>query len=53
MTYGNETWKLMRQTENLLRIVQRAMERAMLGITQQKIIEKTRVKNIIQIIKQH
>ena len=33
MTYGCETWKLTKQAENLLRIAQRAMGRAMLGIT--------------------
>jgi len=33
MAYGCETWKLTKQTENLLRIAQRAMKRAMLGIT--------------------
>ena len=56
MIYGCETWKLTRQTENLLRIAQRAMERAMLGITLRDrkrsnwIREKTRVKNIIWLI---
>ena len=33
MTYGCETWKLTKRSENQLRITQRAMERAMLGIT--------------------
>jgi hypothetical protein len=58
MTYGCETWKLTKHTENLLRIAQRAMERAMLGITLRDrkrstwIRAKTRVKDIIQVIKQ-
>ena len=30
MTYGYETWKLTKRTENLLRIAQRSMERATL-----------------------
>ena len=33
MKYGCEIWKLTKQTENLLRMAQRAMERAMLEIT--------------------
>ena len=33
MTYGCETWKLTKSSENKLRIAQRAMERAMLGVT--------------------
>ena len=33
MTYGCETWKLTKQTKSLFRIAQRAMEKAMLGIT--------------------
>ena len=33
MTYRCETWKLTKRTEKLLRIAQRTMERAMLGIT--------------------
>ena len=58
MTYGCETWKLTKQAENLLRIAQRAMERAMLGITLRDrkrstwIREKTKVKDIIQVVKQ-
>ena len=58
MTYGCETWKLTKRTENLLRIAQRAMERAMLGVTLRDrhrstwIRAKTRVKDIIQVIKQ-
>jgi len=49
-----QTWKLTKQTENLLKIAQRAMEKAMLGITQRDrkrstwVREKTRVKGIIQ-----
>ena len=31
--YSCETWKLTKQSENQLRIAQRAMERAMLGMT--------------------
>ena len=51
MTYGCETWKLRKRTENLLRIAQRATERAMLGITMRdrhrstRIRAKTRVKD--------
>ena len=58
MTYGCETWKLTKRSENLLRIAQRAMERAMLGITLRDrkrsswIRSKTRVRDIIQFIKQ-
>ena len=58
MTYGCETWKLTKRTENLLRVAQRAMERAMLGITirgrksSEWIRKKTRVRDIIQFIKQ-
>ena len=58
MTYGCETWKLTKSSENKLRIAQRAMERAMLGVTLRDrkrstwIRGKTRVKDIIQIIKQ-
>ena len=57
MKYGCETWKLNKQTENLLRIAQRAMERAMLGITMRDrhrstwIRAKTGVKNIVQVAK--
>jgi len=58
MTYGCETWKLTKQAENLLRVAQKAMERAMLGITLRDrkrstwIREKTIVKDIIQVVKQ-
>ena len=58
MTYGCETWKLTKQAENLLRVAQKAMERAMLGITLRDrkrstwIREKTKVKDIIQVLKQ-
>ena len=51
MTYGCETWKLTKQIENLLRIAQTAMGRAVLGITLRDrkrstwIREKTRVKD--------
>ena len=54
----SETWKLTKQTENSLRIAQRAMERAMLRITQRDrkrsiwIRDKTKVKDIIQVVKQ-
>jgi len=47
------TWKLTKQAENLLRVAQRAMERALLGITLRDrkrsiwIKEKTEVKDII------
>ena len=57
MTYGCETWKLTKRTENLLRTAQRAMERAMLGITIRDmkssmwIRRKTRVRDIIKYIK--
>ena len=57
MTYGCETRKLTKRTENLLRIAQRAMERAMLGITMRDrhrstwIRTKTRVKGIVQVVK--
>ncbi|WP_440994831.1 hypothetical protein [Cysteiniphilum litorale] len=59
MTYGCETWKLTKRSENQLRITQRAMERAMLGITLRDrkrstwIRRVTRVNDIIQVIKQH
>ena len=33
MTYGCETWRLTKRTENMLRTAQRTMESAMLGIT--------------------
>ena len=52
------TWKLTKQAENLLRVAQRAMERAMLGITLRDrkrstwIREKTKVKDIVQVVKQ-
>ena len=58
ITYGCKTWKLTKQTENSLRIAQKAMERAMLGITltdrrrETWIREKTKIKDIIQVIKQ-
>merc|ERR1711942_423048 len=58
MTYGCETWKLTKQAKNSLRIAQRAMERAMLGITLRDtkrstwIREKSNVKDIIQVVKQ-
>jgi len=58
MTYGCETWKLTKQVENLLRVAQRAMERAILGITLRDrkrstwIREKTKVKDIVQVVKQ-
>ena len=58
MTYGCETWKLTKQAENSLRVAQRAMERAMLGITLRDrkrstwIREKTKVKDIVQVVKQ-
>ena len=57
MTYGCETWKLTKRTENLLRIAQRVMERAMLGITMRDghrstgIRAKTGVKFIVQVVK--
>ena len=56
--YGCETWKLTKQAKNSLRIAQRAMERAMLGISVRDrkrstwIREKTKVKDIIQVVKQ-
>ena len=52
MMYVCETWKLTKGTENLLRIAQRAMERAKLGITMRDryrstwISSKTEVKDI-------
>ena len=52
------TWKLIKKAENLLRVAQRAMERAMLGITLRDrkrstwIREKTKVKDIVQVVKQ-
>ena len=58
MTYVCETWKLTKQTENLFRIAQKAMERTMLGMTLRDrkrsawIREKTRIKDIIQVFKQ-
>jgi len=58
MTYGCETWKLIKQAENSLRIAQRAMESTMLGITLRErkrsewIREKTKVKDIVQVVKQ-
>ena len=33
MTYGCETWKMTKKAKNLLRVAQRDMERAILGIT--------------------
>ena len=57
MTYGCETWKLTKGTENLLRIAQRAMERAMLEITMRDrhrstwIRARTGVKDIVQVVK--
>ena len=33
LTYACETWKLTKCNEDLLRVAQRAMERAMLGFT--------------------
>ena len=56
--FGSETWKLTKQAENLLRVAQRAMERAMLGITLRDrkrstwIREKTKVRDIVQVVKQ-
>ena len=58
MTYGCETWKLTKRSETLLIIAQRAMERAILGITLRDrnrsswIRSKTRVRDIIQFINQ-
>ena len=58
MTYGCETWKLTKQAENSHRGAQITMERAMLGITLRDrkkltwIREKTRVKDIVQVVKQ-
>ena len=58
MTYACETWKLTKRTENLLRVAQRAMERAMLGITIRDrkrstwVRRQTGVRDIIQYIKQ-
>ena len=58
MTYGCETWSLTKNSENLLRRAQRAMERAMLGITLRDrrsskwIRGITGVTDIIQFIKQ-
>ena len=58
MAYGCETWKLTKQAKDSIRIAQRAMERAMLGITLRdwkrstQIREKTKVKDIIQVVKQ-
>ena len=46
-----------KKAENLLRVAQRAMERAMVGITLRdrkrstRIREKTRVKDIVQVVK--
>jgi len=57
MTYGCETWKLTKKTENLHRIAQRAKERSMLGIIMWDrhrstwISAKTRVKDIEQVVK--
>ena len=57
LTYGCETWKLPKRTENLLRIAQRAMERAMLRISLRDrhrstwIRAKTGVKDIVQVVK--
>ena len=56
MTYGCETWKLTKRTENLLRIAQRAIERAMLGITMRDrhrstwTRAKTGLKDIVEVI---
>ena len=58
MTYGCETWKLTKALVNKLRVAQRAMERAMLGITLRDkkrttwIREQTKVRDIIEIIKE-
>ena len=58
MTYGCETWKLTKALENKLRVAQRSMERAMLGITLRErkrttwIREQTKVRDIIEIIKE-
>ena len=57
MTYGCETWRLTKRTENLLRTAQRAMERAMLRITIRDmkssawIRRQTRVRDIVKFIK--
>ena len=52
MTYGCETWKLTKRTENLLRIAPTAMERAMLGITMRdRHRARTGVKDIVQVVK--
>ena len=58
MTYACETWKLTKRSEDLLRVAQRAMERAMLGITLRDrkrttwIRRKTGIRDIIQFVKQ-
>ena len=50
-------WKLTKRTENLLRIAQSAIERAMFGITIRDrhrstwIRAKTKVKDIVQVVK--
>ena len=50
------TWKLTKRTENLLKIAQRAVERAILGITMRSrhrstwLRAKTRVKDIVQVV---
>jgi len=58
MTYGCETWKLNKSTENKLRRAQRAMERLMIGVSLRDkkrctwIREQTKVKDIIEMIKE-
>ncbi|XP_069985548.1 uncharacterized protein [Penaeus vannamei] len=43
MTYGSETWKLNKSTENKLRRAQRAMERIMIGLSRR---DKKRIRDI-------
>ena len=57
ITYGSETWTTSPKMENKIRTTQRAMERAMVGITKrdrwrnESLRKKTKVQDIIQTIK--